>query len=296
MRRNPVELAGSAFDFLATRWELRRTHRVVGTALVVLFLFALAIIELNRRHLLPGPLAGVVPLSHFAAVGLVFTFLLVFEVASLVFALARSVADSLGKQFELLALILMRDAFLEFGHVGEPITWLRLGDAVPRALAHMAGGLGVFILLDAYYRLQRHRAITLHERDQESFVSAKKVVALVLLIVFVLLAISTVWNTLRGRETPAFFPNFYTVLVLSDVLILLISLRYSASFPVVFRNAGFAAATVIVRVALSAPPYVNALLATGAVAFALVLSLAYNRFVERLPLAIPATTGYEERH
>lgn len=295
MRRNPVELASRAFDHLATQWELRRTHRVVGTALVVIFLFALAMIELNRRGLLPERLAAVVPHSHFAAVGLVFTFLLVFEVASLVLALARSVADSLGKQFELLALILMRDAFLEFGRAGEPITWLRLEDAVPRALAHMAGGLGVFILLDLYYRVQRHRAITLHERDQQSFVSAKKVLALVLLSVFVLLALSTLWNALRGRETPAFFPNFYTVLVLSDVLILLISLRYSASFPVVFRNAGFAAATVIVRVALSAPPYVNALLAMAAVAFAVVLSLAYNRFLEGVPLAIPATTTSERR-
>jgi magnesium-transporting ATPase (P-type) len=296
MRRNPLALAGSAFDALAAQWELPRTHRVVGTGLVVLFLIALATIELNRRGLLPDTLAAVVPLSHFAAVGLVFTFLLVFEVGSLVLALARSVADSLGKQFELLALILMRDAFLEFGRGGEPITWLRMGDAVPQALADMAGGLGVFILLDVYYRVQRHRAITMHERDQLSFVAAKKVVALVLISVFVVLAISTFWNALRGQVTPGFFPDFYTVLVLSDVLILLISLRYSASFPVVFRNAGFAAATVIVRVALSAPPYVNALLATGAVAFALVLSLAYNRFMGGLPLAIPAKTGVEDDH
>jgi hypothetical protein len=288
MRRSPFDLACQAFDVLARWWEVRRTHRLLGTALVLLFLLALAVIELNRRGLLPEAIAASVPLGHFAAVGLVFTFLLVFEVASLILALARSVADSLGKQFELLSLILMRDAFLEFGSYGEPIVWANLREAVPHALADMAGGVGVFILLDFYYRAQRHRAITLHERDQQSFVSAKKVVALVLLIVFVLLALHTLWNAVRGRHTSAFFPDFYTVLVLSDVLILLISLRYSASFPVVFRNAGFTAATVIVRVALSAPAYVNALLATGAVAFALVLSLAYNRFVEGLPLALPA--------
>jgi hypothetical protein len=296
MRFNPVGPACRAFDLLAAQWEVRRTHRVVGTALVVLFLLALAVIELNRRGLLPDTVAASVPRSHFAAVALVFTFLLVFEVASLILALARSVAESLGKQFELLALILMRDAFLEFGGAGEPITWMRLEDAVPRALADMAGGLGVFILLDVYYRVQRHRAITLHERDQRSFVSAKKIVALVLVVTFLVLAIVTLWNTIRGRETPAFFPNFYTVLVLSDVLILLISLRYSASFPVVFRNAGFAAATVIVRVALSAPPYVNALLATGAVAFALALSLAYNRSMESVPLALPASVSSDHEH
>jgi hypothetical protein len=291
--RNPVELVCRVFDLLAAQWEMRRTQRVVGTALVVVFLSALATIELNRRGVLPPQLAGAVPLGHFAAVGLVFTFLLVYEVASLVLALARSVADSLGKQFELLALILMRDAFLEFGRTGEPISWVRLGDAVPHALADMAGGLGVFIILDIYYRVQRHRSITHDERDQRSFVSAKKVVALVLLSVFLVLAIEALGSALQGKETTAFFPNFYTVLVLSDVLTLLISLRYTTSFPVVFRNVGFAAATVIARVALGAPPYVNALLATAAVAFALVLSLAYNRFMDGLPLPLPAATEFD---
>ena len=39
-----------------------------------------------------------------------------------------------------------------------------------------------------------------------------------------------------------------------------------------------AAATLVVRVALSAPPYVNATRATAGVAFALALSLTYHSF------------------
>jgi hypothetical protein len=67
-----------------------------------------------------------------------------------------------------------------------------------------------------------------------------------------------------------------TVLIFSDVLILLISLRYSTNSAVVFRNAGFAASTVIIRLALTAPAFINVLLGVASVAFALALSLAYR--------------------
>jgi hypothetical protein len=267
----------AVFDWIEARWERTATRQFLGTALVTLFLVTLGVIELKRRGWLPAEISGAVPSSHFGAVALVFTFLLIFEIASLIFALAHSVAESLGKQFELLALILMREAFLEFGSAAEPVSWNRLAVAVPHALADMAGALAVFVLLIFYYRAQRHRTITTREEDQATFVCAKKVVALALLGLFIQLALGTAGTIARGAASQ-FFQTFYTILILSDILIVLISLRFSSSFPIVFRNAGFAAATLVVRVALSAPPYVNAVLATAGVAFALALSLAYNSF------------------
>jgi hypothetical protein len=62
------------------------------------------------------------------------------------------------------------------------------------------------------------------------------------------------------------------------VLLVLVALCYSSSYHVVFRNSGFAAATVIIRLALTAPRYVNVLLGLGAAVFAVGLSLAYNTF------------------
>jgi hypothetical protein len=265
------------FDRCEAQWTRPRTRRALATGFVLLFLMLLALVELKAYVSLPAGVTRWVPGSHFGAVAYVFTFLLVFEVASLIFALAHSVAASLGKQFELLALILMREAFLEFGGAAEPIAWSGVAAAVPHALADMAGALVVFVLLDEYYRRQRHLLITAREDDQASFVRAKKVVSVALLLLFVWLAVRAA-ATLGHAGVPDFFPRFYTILILSDILIVLISLRFSASFPVVFRNAGFAAATLLVRVALSAPPYVNAAVAASAAVFALALTAAYNRF------------------
>ncbi len=45
-----------------------------------------------------------------------------------------------------------------------------------------------------------------------------------------------------------------------------------------FRNSGFAVATVFVRLALTAPPVTNAVLGVPAVVFACGLTFAYNGF------------------
>lgn len=267
------------FDRLEHWWDRAETRRALGTLLVLLFFVSLAGIEANRRGWLPPRFERALSSSHVAAVGPVFTVLLLSEVASVIVVLPRSVADSVGKQFELLALILMREAFLELASVGEPMEWPRVVAAVPRVLADMLGALALFAILSAYYRAQRHQAITTGEREQVSFVCAKKVVALALLLVFGVLGIRAAWLWVARAVLVPFFATFYTVLVLSDVLLLLISLRYSTSFRVLFRNAGFAAATVVARLALSAPAYYNALLGAAAAFFALVLTWTYNTFV-----------------
>ena len=272
--------AESTFDWLEARWESPAVRRATGTFLVAIFVVVLTVVEFGRRGWLPDALRDVVPRSHFVAVSVVFTFLLVLEVAGLIFALARSVANSVGKQFELLALILIREVFVELGNAGEPLEWAGLRDAMPHIAGNMLGALIVFALLVPFYRIQRHRAITSASGDQASFVRAKKVVSLTLLCAFIFLGTETVVGALGGRASFPFFASFYTILVLSDVLLVLVSLRYSTTFRVVFRNAAFAAATVLIRLALSAPPFVNVLLAAGATVFILATTMAYNAWRE----------------
>jgi hypothetical protein len=68
--------------------------------------------------------------------------------------------------------------------------------------------------------------------------------------------------------------NSRTLLLVSDDV--RGSLAFSTEYRVVFRNSGFAAATVLIRLALTAPPYVNVLLSVGGATFIVLLSLAYN--------------------
>jgi hypothetical protein len=113
-------------------------------------------------------------------------------------------------------------------------------------------------------------------------VQAKRLVALSLLVGFAALAVADLVAATRGEAWP-FFESFYLILIFSDVLIVLISFRYSSSFTVLFRNSGFALSTVGARLALSAPAFLNAAIAVAAASFALLVSLTYNAFFEHIP-------------
>lgn len=280
----------ATFDRVNGWWDRPSTQRGAGVVLVLAFVLALAVAELVRRGLLVDSGAGDIRRhSHFWAVGVAFTLLLALELVALVLALGRSVSASVGKQLELLALILLRKAFLEVAQMGEPVAWADAAPRVPGAMADMTGALLVFVLAELFVRVQRHRAIAAGD-DQAAFVAAKKLVALALLAGLAGGALVVLVELLRGRD-PAFFEVCFTVLIFSDVLLVLLSLAASADHRVVFRNSGFAAATVMMRLALTAPRFVNVLLATGAALYAVLVSVVYERARSDAPLPGAGAAG-----
>jgi hypothetical protein len=49
-----------------------------------------------------------------------------------------------------------------------------------------------------------------------------------------------------------FFDHFFTVLILSDVFILLFSLLYTEEFPTIIRNSSFVISTILLKLSFSA--------------------------------------------
>ena len=274
----PMAVAARLFDRLERGWASARQQHRVGGLLVAALLAALAAIEASRLGWLPPPLAAAVPTNHFHAIAFVFTLLLLFEVIGVVFSLAQSVSESVGKQFEIFSLILLRQTFKELATLPEPVGWQEAQRSIGRMGSDAGGALAVFAAVWLFYRLQRHRPITSVAEDREQFVRAKKLVALLLLASFAAIGLHDAWQLLSGGTPYNFFVAFYTLLIFSDILLVLVSLRYTSTYPVVFRNSGFAAATVFLRLALTAPPYVNAALGLGAVLFACGLTAVYNRY------------------
>ena len=86
------------------------------------------------------------------------------------------------------------------------------------------------------------------------------------------------WVSQKEDRLVPFFEVFYTMLIFVDILLVLISLQFSSTYHVAFRASGFAVATVFLRIALVAPPYINSVLGVGATLYALGLTLAYSYF------------------
>ena len=267
------------YDFLYEVWSHSLADKAVSWLLIATFSLGLLLVASSNFLGIPQ-----LPdtTNYFLAIDLAFQVLLIIEILGLIFVLPKSVADSVGKQFEILSVILLRSAFKEFSHFEQPVSWSNI---VYEPLFHMLsdafGALLIFLIIGFYYQKQRHARITRNEQEQSEFIHFKKVLALLLLLVFILLGISDVnqfMNTGRYQDS---FNTFYTILIFTDILILLFSLRYTSKYYNLFRYSSFALATILIRVSLTAPPYINVVLGITAGLFVLGLTLIYNYFLQQ---------------
>jgi len=270
------------YDTLESIWERPAAQRHLATTLVGAFFIALCTIEAQRLGLLPDTgLLSQVPTNHFYAIDVAFSLFLVFEVIGLVFGLATSVADTAGKQLEIFSLILLRQSFKELVNFEqEPIEWslemTEAVEAVQLVVVDAAGALAIFALVGVFYSIQKHQDITSSTAELRRFVEAKKTLATALLVIFAGVVLCGGVALVQGNLAYPLFETIFTVFIFSDVLLVLLSLRYGNTYHVVFRNSGFAVATVMIRLALAGPRYLDAALGVGAALFAIGVTLAYN--------------------
>ena len=262
-----------AFDGLDQHWDSPRSTRWISNLGVGFFILG-CIVSLLIFLEVPIPFPY---LSPFFAVEISFTILLVFEILGLIFLLPKSVADSIGKQFEIISLLLLRDAFKEFGHYMGELNWdpKLLLELLPM-VADGFGAVLIFGMTVLFYRTQKHQKITQSNEEQSEFIAVKKVISLYLALVFFLIValdISRAWNT---GEVSFSIQSFYTLLIFTDIFILIFSLRYSSKYYNLFRYSSFALATLFLRLTISAPAYYNVVLAVIAGGLVLGVTAIYN--------------------
>ncbi len=246
--------------------------------LIFVFLLGLASIALNRLGLIPAPLNTLIPRNYYYAINLAFVLLLTIEVVGLIFSVSRSISDSVGKQLEILSLILLRFSFKELVHFEGPIDPIGHWKPLLYIISNGLGALLIFTVLGLYYRLQPRIKSTISTTERSQFIAKKKLVSLLLLIIFLCMGSYGLYECIDQLSTFDFFEVFYNVLIFTDILMIFISLRYLPTFEAIFRNSGFALTTLLIRISLTSPPPYSAILGTGAAIYALGLTIAVNAF------------------
>jgi len=264
------------FDVLDEHWESPTVSKVISNIVVGFFVIGLIVGLLSHLDLMDfGE-----NFSSFFAIELAFNVLLVFEVLGLIFLIPKSVADAVGKQFEIISLLLLRDAFKEFGHYLGDLSWdvgflLELLPIVSDAF----GAILIFLITGLFYRAQRHIRITQNYEEQAGFVSIKKLISIYLTVSFIGLGIYDIISAYQTHQFIYSIKLFYTLLIFADVFILLFSLRYNTKYYNLFRYSSFALATIFLRLTLSAPAYYNVLLAVIAGLMVLGVNYIYNQLL-----------------
>lgn len=282
------KISGKIFDKLRDAYENRFGNKIISVSLVILFLVTSILSFLSQKGYIYLGSSNVYFQNPFFAIEVAFIALLTFELFSLIFVLPKSVSRSVGKQLELLSLIFIRGAFKEFSHIKNftlnyDLNWNDLPEPVINMLFYAFGSLTIFAILGFTNKLRRHTPLTQIEADTKNFILAKKLLALLLILAFTIIIISDI-STLfaTGYYLPSFH-TFYTMIIFSDILIVLIALRYTMNYYKIFRYSAFVVATIFIRLALSVKPYYDVLIGLFATVFVFLLTLSYNYFLKDVP-------------
>lgn len=262
------------YDQIHRFWKHKAVLRITNRLFIFLFLSAALGGALNKLALLPQSVGVLFPSSPFAAIQLAFTLILIQEAVGLVLAIAGSVSRAVGKQLEIMALIMIRECFTDIGQLeAQRITaddYFVLLQIASTAVA----GLLLFIFRGIFLQLHTSRGYT----NMEEYINAKKSVSVILLCILVCIVCYDMYNIIFQGGVTNFFKLFYTALIFTDILLVLVSQYYLGSFHDTFRYSSYAACTLFMRTSLGAPHYIGALLCVLAGVLLLVLTWATRRW------------------
>ena len=276
------------FDRLYSERRQRQLDQLVVNVSVAGLIAHLAVIFLSRNLTSPPAMIAAAGRNYLSAIYTPFSFILFYEVLMLIGALPQSTTQSIAKQYEIVSLIFIRSFFKEIAELHGTDKLISFSPEVWPIFLNVCAGLLMFLLVTVFLHAARRRGDDDRpeaEREQlEGFIARKKTIALALTILLLVVALQRVIEFLRG-VAPAnlnsfFYTDVFTVMIFTDVLIVILSLAVSDRYELVFRNGAFVISTILIRFSLSAMWPYGALLALTGMVFGICTLLIYNYHLE----------------
>jgi hypothetical protein len=256
------------------------------------FAIHLALIFLARSLAHPPQLVAEAGQNYLTAISTPFNSILFYEVLTLIAALPSSMTRSIANQFEIVSLIFIRDVFKDIAAASNLIIEHRLTMEAFPVFYDMWGGFLMFFLVVVfeYVASQRVRpsGTAIPTRGTARFIAQKKVVAIGLGVLLLGMAFDNLARltiaihsdilTRHGAVESAttFYNDLFTVMIFTDVLILILSLEVSGEYELVFRNAAFVVSIILIRFSLTERYPYGAPLALLAMVFGILTLLVFN--------------------
>ena len=205
--------------------------------------------------------------SYLDALYTPFSIFLAYEVYELIRTIPDSFTNSIGKQFEIITLLVVRDILKRLSDIDASVR-STIDESITTLAVECLAFLILFLTALFFTSHKRETSITTNDSDGlEKFISQKKQLAILLLVLYILTAIyslsSWTYNVFEGdgsTNRTIFFLDFFTVLIMADILILLVSYQHITDFSHLARKTGFILSTVILRVAIASPGISGAIL------------------------------------
>ena len=279
----------------------KRSERVILLIAIASFLIHLLIIYLvdfgiislnNPSDLLKNPTA---------AIYTPFSFILVYEVYLLIHYLPKSITTYISKQYEIITLIIIRRLFKDLSNLSLSSDWFKIKYDLQFTYDLVASVLLFFLILQ-FYKQSKKRYRTDENEDSQiegtvKFIKIKKIIAASLVPILFFVAIYSFINWLISSVelnsdsevsfkniNNIFFEQFFTILIIADVVLLLFSFFHTVDFHKVIRNSGFIISTILIRLSFSVSGLLNTALILTAIIFGLLILIIHNQFEKQIAL------------
>jgi len=276
-----------------------KCERVILTIAIVSFIVHLLLIGLVNFGIIPINEPSNLLKNPIAAIYTPFSFILVYEVYLLIFYLPKSTSIYVSKQYEIITLIVFRRLFKDLSELNLTANWFNN----KYDLQFTFDLITALILFYLIYLFHIHRSkiiitstLTPQTVDNTAkFIRIKKWIAILLVPILVFVSVYSLFNWSVGIFQPAaiagisfknintiFFEQFFTILIITDVFLLLFSFFHTDDFHKVIRNSGFIISTILLRISFSVDGIINNLLILAAVVFGLLVIVIHNQFEKHL--------------
>lgn len=259
------------------------------------FAIHLLLIFLSRTLEPPPLLISEVGRNYLTAISTPFNFILFYEVLTLIASLPASTTRSIASQFEIVSLIFIRDVFRDIGKAGDLVTGHRLTLETLPLFMDMWAGFLMFLLVAVFQHIAQKRTgasvTSMPTRETLRFIAQKRLVAAGLAMLLIAMAAYSLGmfafaagkTLLAGQGTiktaTTFYNDVFTVMIFTDVLVLILSLVVSGQYEMVFRNAAFVVSIILIRFSLTEGYPFGAPLAVLAMLFGILTLLVFNYHV-----------------
>jgi hypothetical protein len=259
--------------------------------LVIIGLVNFNIISVNEpTNLLKNPIA---------AIYTPFSFILVYEVYLLVYYLPKSTSIYISKQYEIITLIIIRRLFKDLSDLSLSPDWFNLKNDLQFTYDLVASVI-LFYLIYLFHvqRIKIYRKIHEGKNQYKSiskFINAKKWIATALVPILFIIAIYSFLSWSIGifssnesigisfkNINNIFFEQFFNILIIADVILLLFSFFHTDEFHKVIRNSGFIISTILIRISFSVSGIISTALIITSILFGLLVLVIHNRFEKQL--------------
>ena len=282
-----LKIGSKIFDIIFSEENRKKIESFTIWSATVGFIFHLSIVLLNNNSIINIGNESLLLTNPISAIYTPFSIILYYEIFLLIFYLPRSFTTSILKQFEIISLIIIRRIFYDIPKLNLDSTdWFNNPDNL-QITYDLISILILFFLIYLFNLVKSQIENKKGIKNINRFIDSKKIISVILIPVMIALFIIGLYNLYSvGMSSDfassfyyvneIFYNTFFSILIIADVFILLLSFLYTERYSQIMRNTGFIICTILIRLSFSSSGLTNLLLIISSVLFGLLILKIYS--------------------